>query len=140
MIKFKKLTPSAVIPKRATDGSAGFDLTYIGDSLVLREGEHAIFETGIAMQIPKHYAGIIKPRSGWAAKYAVDVLAGVIDSDYTGELKVILINHGREPLQIYTGDRIAQLVVTSHISNSCEIDNLHATDRGCGGFGSTGVN
>jgi dUTP pyrophosphatase len=140
MIKFKKLHPQAVLPTRATDGSAGFDLTYIGDSTILREGEHAVFETGIAMQTEPAKAGIIKPRSGWAVKYAVDVLAGVIDPDYTGELKVILINHGIEPLNIYTGDRIAQLVVMPFETEAHEVDNLHATDRGCGGFGSTGVN
>ena len=140
MIKFKKLNPQAVIPARATSGSAGFDLSYIGDSLVLREGEHVALETGLAMQIDADEVGIIKPRSGWAFKYAVDVLAGVIDPDYTGELKVILINHGREPLQIYTGDRVAQLVVTSFTSSAHEVDNLHATDRGSRGFGSSGVN
>jgi dUTP pyrophosphatase len=140
MIKFKLLNNRAKLPKRVTSGSAGFDLGYSGDSCVLKEGEHGIFETGVAMQIDDGEVGIIKPRSGWAAKYGIDVLAGVIEADYTGEIKVILINHGRQPLHIYTGDRIAQLVVVPHLSESCQIDNLHATDRGCSGFGSTGVN
>ena len=139
MIKFKKLTAEAQIPKRATDGSAGFDLYFSGDSCVLREGEHAAFNTSISCELPEHYMGIIKPRSGWAVKYGVDVLGGLIDPDYRGELKVILINHGQRPLNIYTGDRVAQLVVTSFIGRAHEIDNLSATDRGSSGFGSTGI-
>lgn len=139
MIKFKKLTPEAKLPKRATGGSAGFDLHYSGYSCVLKEGEQALFKTDISVQMPMNAVGIIKPRSGWALKYGVDVLGGVIDPDYTGELGVILINHGRQPLNIYTGDRIAQIVFMPKLSDVCEIDNLHATGRGSSGFGSTGV-
>lgn len=139
MIKFKKLNKEAKIPERATTGAAGFDLHYTGYSTVLHIGKRVIFETGIACELPGGCMGIIKPRSGWAAKYGVDVLAGLIDTDYRGEIKVILINHGDRPLHINTGDRIAQLVVTGFISESYEIDNLSATDRGTSGFGSTGV-
>jgi dUTP pyrophosphatase len=140
MIKFKTLTQTAQIPKRATEGSAGFDLHYDGDSCVLAEGEHAIFKTGIAMRIEPKQVGIIKPRSGWAYKYGVDVLAGVIDSDYRGELQVILINHGNRPLRIMSGDRIAQLVVTNYEPQAKTVSALDDTGRGSGGFGSTGVN
>ena len=139
MIKFKRLNKEAKIPKRATEGAAGFDLHYAGYSTVLHIGERVIFETGVACELPGGCMGIIKPRSGWAAKYGVDVLAGLIDTDYRGEIKVILINHGDRPLHINTGDRIAQLVATGFISESYEIDNLSATDRGTSGFGSTGV-
>lgn len=139
MIRFKKLTETAQLPKRATDGAAGFDLHYDGESLELYPGERQILATGIAVEFDYGIAGIIKPRSGWAAKYGIDVLAGVIDTDYRGEVKVILINHGDRPVQIRTDDRIAQLVVTMYEPHSCEIDNLSATDRGSSGFGSTGV-
>jgi dUTP pyrophosphatase len=139
MIKFLRLTNTAQLPKRATDGAAGFDLHFDGDSCVLREGEHAIFKTGIASQLSPGLAGVIKPRSGWAAKFGIDVLGGVIDEDYTGEIQVILINHGRRPLHINHGDRIAQLVVTSYVYHAQEADELSETARGSCGFGSTGV-
>lgn len=140
MIKFKRLTDTAKLPERATSGAAGFDLSYDGDSCVLREGEHAMFRTGISIATNPGIAGIIKPRSGWAAKYGIDVLAGVIDSDFRGEIQVILINHGNRPLHINHGDRIAQLVVIGYAECSEEVDNLDDTGRGTGGFGSTGVN
>ena len=139
MIKFKRLTDTAQIPKRATDGSAGFDLHYDGDSIELFSGEYLMLSTGIACELPPLRTAKIEPRSGWALKYGIDVLAGRIDEDYRGEIKVILINHGDRPVQIIHGDRIAQLVVTMYEPQSCEIDNLHATDRGSSGFGSTGV-
>jgi len=140
MIRFKRLTDTAQIPKRATDGAAGFDLHYDGDSLELYPGERQILATGIAVEFTYGIAGIIKPRSGLAAKYGIDVLAGVIDTDYRGEVKVILINHGDRPVQIRTDDRIAQLVVISYAANSEETAELDDTNRGTSGFGSTGVN
>jgi dUTP pyrophosphatase len=140
MIKFKRLTDTAQLPKRATDGAAGFDLHYDGDSLELYPGERQILATGIAVEFAYGIAGIIKPRSGLAAKYGIDVLAGVIDTDYRGEVKVILINHGDRPVQIRTDDRIAQLVVISYAANSEETAELDDTNRGTSGFGSTGVN
>jgi dUTP pyrophosphatase len=139
LIKFKRLTQTAQLPKRATDGAAGFDLHYDGDSLELFPGQQQIFKTNIAVELGPDNVGIIKPRSGWAAKYGIAVQAGVIDSDYRGSIQVILINLGDRPVQIYHGDRIAQMIVTTFVGESCEIDNLHATDRGASGFGSTGV-
>lgn len=140
MIKFKRLTDTAQLPKRATDGAAGFDLHYDGDSLELYPGERQILATGIAVEFAYGIAGIIKPRSGLAAKYGIDVLAGVIDTDYRGEVKVILINHGDRPVQIRTDDRIAQLVVIGYGTSHEEAGALDDTNRGTSGFGSTGVN
>lgn len=140
MIKFKKLTSTAQIPKRATDGAAGFDLHSDTDSFELYPGQQAIVNTNIAVELGSNVAGIIKPRSGWAAKYGVAIQAGVIDPDFRGAIQVILINLGERPLQVYHGDRIAQLLAFPFIGDSCEIDNLSATDRGTSGFGSTGVN
>lgn len=140
MIKFKKLTNTAQLPKRATDGAAGFDLHYDGDSLELYPGQQEVFNTNVAVELGERTAGIIKPRSGWARKYGVAVQAGLIDPDYRGPIQVILINLGERPIQIYHGDRIAQLVATPFVGESCEIDNLSATNRGSSAFGSTGVN
>ena len=138
MILFKRLTENAILPKRATEGAAGFDL-YTNDYCVeIHPLQQLEFKTGIACEIPKDWAGKIEPRSGWARKYGIAVQAGRIDHDYRGELIVILINLGKEPVTIRTGDRIAQMVVQPYMSESCEIDNLHATDRGANGFGSTG--
>jgi len=139
MIRFKRLTETAQLPKRATDGAAGFDLHYDGDSLELFPGQRHMFSTGIACELSPLRTAKIEPRSGWAVKYGVDVLAGRIDEDYRGELKVVLINHGDRSLHIYHGDRIAQLVVTMYEPQSSEIDFLSSTDRGAGAFGSTGV-
>lgn len=138
VIYFKKLLDNAVIPTRATDGSAGFDLTYIGDPCVLRAGHQNIFETGISMCIDRLSVGIIKPRSGLALKYGIGVQAGVLDSDYRGEVKVVLINHGREDVRFTTGDRIAQLLVVPIFTASKEVFEMPDTERGAGGFGSTG--
>lgn len=140
MIKFKRLTQTAQIPKRATDGAAGFDLSFDGDSMELFPGERYVFKTGISMETGEGMWGEIKPRSGWSVKYGVDVLAGVIDSDYTGELKVVLINHGDRSLHINHGDRIAQIIINSYVSEFKEVAAIEATNRGTSGFGSTGVN
>lgn len=138
MIYFKKLNDQATLPTRATCGSAGFDLHYSGLPCVLHAGEYGVFETGIALEMGALMTGIIKPRSGMAVKYGIDVLAGVIDSDYRGEIKVILINHGKDDVRFSTGDRIAQIVCTHYVGQSQEIQTLIDTPRGENGFGSTG--
>jgi dUTP pyrophosphatase len=139
MIKFKRLTQTAQIPKRATDGAAGFDLHSDIDSFEIHAGEHVVVNTNIACEIPDGYSGKIEPRSGWARKYKLDILGGRVDSDYRGSLLVMLINHGERPLQIYRGDRIAQIVVHPFMQESCEVDELDDTGRGENGFGSTGI-
>lgn len=139
MILFKRLTEEAILPKRSSEGAAGFDLYLSGDSDHLAPGEYKTFETGIRVTLESNHVGNIRPRSGWALKYGVDVLGGVIDSDYQGEIKVILINHGQESLYFNTGDRIAQLVVTDFHSHMAEtVHDPDESTRGEGGFGSTG--
>lgn len=93
MVKFKLLSETATAPTRATEGAAGFDL-YCNQHATLQPGVHAVLNTGVAMAIPAGFVGLIWPRSGMAAKHGVDTLAGVIDSDYRGEVRVSLINHG----------------------------------------------
>ena len=103
-------------------------------------GERAIIETGFAWHIWPGYVGMIRPRSGLAAKHGIDVLAGVIDSDYRGEVRAMLINHGAATVAIKAGDRIAQMVIQEYARMvPVEVDELTGTERGSGGFGSTGV-
>lgn len=138
-IYFKTLTDTAIIPTYGSDFAAGMDL-YADESLTIYPGTKAMVSTGIAVAIEPNTYLRIAPRSGLAHKNAIDVLAGVVDEDYRGELKVILINLGNEPFVVTAGDRIAQAI--NEVINRPEIrttDTLPDTARATGGFGSTGV-
>ena len=139
-IKAKK---GAVIPHYATEGAAGADISaYLSAPVTLRPCEYKAIPTGLFMEIPEGYEVQVRPRSGLALKHGITVLnaPGTIDSDYRGEVKVILINHSSEAFTIQNGDRIAQIVVARvHRLPFVEVDDLSATERGEGGFGSTGV-
>jgi dUTP pyrophosphatase len=138
MIQFKKLTDNAITPRRTTEGAAGFDI-YCNDFVTLRPSVHCLLPTGIAMAIPHGWVGLIWPRSGLAAKHGINVLAGVVDADYRGEVKVSLINHGHDVVEFKPGDRIAQILFQPVLLQSIEVDELSDTVRGDGGFGSTGM-
>lgn len=127
-------------PSKGTDSSAGFDLSSNEGKFQLLQGEKKLVDTGFCWKIPEGFVGIIKPRSGLAHKHGIDILAGVIDSDYRGEVKVIMQNHGRKTVNIDWRDRIAQMVVIPiSISNAViEVAELDDSVRGDGGFGSTG--
>ena len=140
MIKFKKTTDTAILPKRATDGAAGFDLHYDGDPVELFPDQRMILSTGISTEFAPNLVGEIWPRSGWAVKYGLDTMAGVIDSDYRGVIKVVLINHGDRSVHIRPCDRIAQMVFKTVVTESVESKEISETARNAGGFGSTGVN
>ncbi|MBX9909037.1 MAG: dUTP diphosphatase [Beijerinckiaceae bacterium] len=133
------------LPAYESDGAAGMDLRAAlgdGETLALASGETALVSTGLSLQIPAGFEGQVRPRSGLAARHGVTVLnaPGTIDSDYRGEVKVILINHGPAPLVIVRGDRIAQLVIAAVTRAALvEAATLEETVRGTGGFGSTGV-
>jgi dUTP pyrophosphatase len=136
-----RLTTSATIPKYATDGDAGMDLT-ASEPAVIFPHSRGIVSTGIAVAIPKGYVGLIHPRSGLAAKSGITVLntPGTIDSGYRGELKVILLNTSDLKFRIEVGDRIAQLVIQEYVhAEIVEVSKLPASERGEGGFGSTGA-
>lgn len=134
IVKDKKIP----IPQQKTAGAAGYDLSSTVHA-TLKPGERKLISTGFAWEIPINQVGFIKPRSGLAVKHGLDVMAGVIDSDYRGEVKVLLINHSNSTHMINIGDRIAQMVVLLHYSGPLtEVDTLHDTKRGCDGFGSTG--
>jgi len=142
-ILIKKLSKTAIIPKYETQGASGVDISAnINEDLTLATNESTLVPTGIAVSIPQGFEIQIRPRSGLAAKKGISVLntPGTIDADYRGEIKVILINHGNEPFIIRNGDRIAQMVVCPIVQAKFEqVDELSDTERGSGGFGSTGV-
>ena len=142
-IAIKKLHPQAVTPIYQSDQAAGADLHACLDSPVtLAPRETALIPTGIAIALPSGYEAQVRSRSGLAAKNSIVVLnsPGTVDSDYRGEVKVILINHSREDFVIQNGDRIAQLVIARHeTANFTPTDELDKTTRGSGGFGSTKI-
>ena len=144
MIKvlIKKLKPSVKLPSYKTNGASGMDLiAYIDKSIELKPGESCLVPTGLAVAFPKEYEIQIRPRSGLAAKNNISVLntPGTIDSDYRGEIKVILFNHSDKKFKINNNDRIAQMILTPVIKMDLEETNdLPETIRGEGGFGSTG--
>jgi dUTP pyrophosphatase len=129
------------LPSYATPGAAGLDVVAAEDLDLLPGQRHAV-ATGFALAIPAGFEIQVRPRSGLAFKHGISVpnAPGTIDSDYRGELKILLINHGSEPFAIRRGDRIAQLVPAAvTLATFNEVDTLDDTDRGTGGFGSTGV-
>lgn len=142
-LKIKKLDERAVVPQRATAGSAGLDLCAVLDApLTLNGGDTAVIPTGLAIEIPsENYAAFVFARSGLSIKHGIGLLnsVGVIDSDYRGEIKVGVINQKRESYTITPGERIAQLVLMP-VSNmpTEETAEISQTERGAGGFGSTG--
>jgi dUTP pyrophosphatase len=125
------------LPEYATEGAAGADLRAL-EAITLPAGGWAAVATGLFVEIPPGHVGLVWPRSGLAVRHGIDTLAGVIDSDYRGEVKVVLVNHGPEPLAIAPGDRIAQLLVQPVARVSFTRAALAPTARGAGGFGSTG--
>lgn len=133
----------AVIPEYKTSGAAGADLCALLDApLTIPAGSYAMVPTGLFFEIPEGYEVQVRPRSGLAAKYGVTVLntPGTIDSDYRGEIKIILINLGGSDFTINSGDRIAQMVVAPVTQASFSLtQSLSETERGTGGFGSTGL-
>ena len=141
-VLFKRLNQKAKLPSYKTAGSSGMDLmACIDEPITIKPNESKLVPTGIAIAIPEDTEVQIRPRSGLAAKSSISVLntPGTIDSDYRGELKIILFNHGKEDFIINNGDRIAQMVLVPIIKMEFEeVDSLPDTVRGQGGFGSTG--
>jgi dUTP pyrophosphatase len=129
------------VPSYTTDGAAGMDIV-AAEELTLHPGQRHAVATGFAVAIPHGYEIQVRPRSGLALKHGISVpnTPGTIDSDYRGELKIIMINHGNEPFPIRRGDRVAQIVPAPvQRARFAEVAELDDTSRGAGGFGSTGV-
>lgn len=132
------------LPSYATEHAAGADLrAAVSEEVIIQPGERALIPTGIAMALPDGFEAQIRPRSGLALKHGITVLntPGTIDADYRGEVGIILINHGDLPFHIHRGDRIAQMIIAPFVQAAWqESDTLSETDRGAGGFGSSGKN
>lgn len=128
-----------VMPSRGTDQAAGYDLSSAID-VSIHPGHRQVIPAGFAWQFPAGLCGQIWPRSGLAARQGIDVLAGMIDPDYRGEIGVVLINHGDDVFRVKKGDRIAQMVMVPFYAFGLSLtDELIETDRGADGFGSTGA-
>lgn len=137
-IKIKQLHPAARLPQRGSRWAAGADLCCI-ESFTLEPGRRTLVATGLAVEIPVGFYGRVAPRSGLAVKHGIDVLAGVVDADYRGELKVPLINFGSQPVRFEAGERIAQLIIEQ--AAMCDyvlVEELSDTERAEAGFGSSG--
>ena len=145
-IKFKKLAHAQDLPLPAyeTQSAAGMDIRAALEApIVLNPGDRTLIPTGLQMALPNGYEAQIRPRSGLAIKNGITMLnsPGTIDADYRGEVKVIAINHGQEAFTVNHGDRIAQMVIAPVVQLKVqEVSDLDETDRGEGGFGSTGIN
>ncbi len=142
-MKIKIVSKSGVLPAYETEGSAGMDIrAYLDEPMTIEPGERALVPTGLFMEIPTGNEVQIRARSGLAIKKGIGLVNGIgtIDSDYRGEVKVALINWGKEAFVIDNGDRIAQMVVAAYVKADVElVEELSETDRGVGGFGHTGV-
>jgi dUTP diphosphatase len=132
--------PPLDLPRYETPGASGLDLR-ADEPFTLAPGERRLVPTGLALELPRGHEGQVRPRSGLAVRHGVGVVngPGTIDSDYRGEVGVVLVNHGQAPVSFARGDRIAQLVVAPVVRAELElVEELSESDRGAGGFGSTG--
>ena len=141
-IRVKKLSPKAILPTYGSVEAAGADLyACLEESVTIQPGETVFIPTGIALEVPKGCAGLVYARSSMGAKrgLAPANMVGVIDSDYRGEIRVVLLNHGKVPQTVEHGERVAQFLITPVLTPQYEeVAELTDTDRGAGGFGSTG--
>lgn len=137
-LRFQKLHSDAVLPSRGSKEACGLDI-YSVEELTIKSGQRKGVRTGIAVAIPQGFYGRVAPRSGLALKMGIDVLAGVIDADYRGEIICLIINLGEQDFRVNVGDRIAQLLIEKVAILTPEWDEqLSITQRDSGGFGSTG--
>jgi dUTP pyrophosphatase len=138
LLPFKKLETNATLPTRGSAQAAGLDL-YSIENVVIEPKQRALVRTGLAVAIPEGYYGRVAPRSGLAVKKGLDVLAGVIDADYRGEIRCALYNSGDETIDLPAASKVCQLIIEKIITPSAVwADEISETDRGSGGFGSTG--
>ena len=140
-LRFKRIHPDAVLPSYAHPSDAGMDVRSVED-LTIAPGSRALVPTGLVMLLPPMYEAQVRPRSGLALKSGITVLntPGTIDSGYRGEVGVILVNLGDAPFEVKKGDKVAQIVIAPVTQPAIEeTDTIDETDRGAGGFGSTGV-
>ena len=142
-LQFAKLTESATPPRKGSIHAAGYDLAS-AQNTVIEPKCRMLVKTGIAVAVPEGTYGRVAPRSGLALKHGIDVMAGVIDSDYRGDVGVVLVNLGSLPFEVKAGDRIAQLIlerieINASVEEKSSVEELGVSARGASGFGSTGV-
>ncbi|HEV7796906.1 MAG TPA: dUTP diphosphatase [Pyrinomonadaceae bacterium] len=138
LLTFKRLDSKAILPTRGSSLAAGLDL-YACEDLTIQPGERVVASTGLAVAIPEGYYGRVAPRSGLATQKGLDVLAGVIDADYRGEIRCLLYNTGDEVIHLPAQSKICQLIIEKITTpEAVWADEISDTDRGSGGFGSTG--
>jgi len=138
-LRVKRLDDTAILPRRASGGAVGYDL-YCHEDVSIPPGHRHLVGTGVAIVLPTGTYGRVAPRSGFAVKHGLQVGAGVIDPDYTGEVKVLLFNHGDAVFEVKKGERVAQLVLERCETPEVEeVGAVEHTERGAGGFGSTGT-
>jgi dUTP pyrophosphatase len=141
-VRVKLVKAGAILPKYQTEGSAGMDLhAAVDEPVTIRPGERRLIPTGLAFAIPNGWEGQVRPRSGLAAKHGITVIntPGTIDSDFRGEVGVVLVNHGQESFVVKSGERIAQIVFARYDrAELVAVEELDTTARGAGGYGSTG--
>ncbi len=138
LLSFRRLDPKAILPTRGSSLAAGLDIYAIED-LTIQPGKRALARSGLAVAIPEGYYGRLAPRSGLATQKGLDTLAGVIDADYRGELRCLLYNAGSETIHLPAQSKICQLIIERIITpEAVWADEISETDRGGGGFGSTG--
>ncbi len=137
-IKIKKLKDNAIIPKSMHKGDAALDI-YSCIDINIQPGERVLIDTGISMAIPQGYFGNIRDRSGLAVKHGLHTMAGVVDSNYRGEIKIVIINLSKEEYSVKQGDRVAQMII-QEVNEIVleEVEDLDSTERGGGGFGDSG--
>ncbi|MDR1609757.1 MAG: dUTP diphosphatase [Holosporales bacterium] len=142
-INFQKLNVRAIVPTYGTEHSAGIDMAAcIDEDIIIAPSQIVIIGTGLAMEIPNGYFGMLCPRSGLAAKFGITLLnsPGVIDSDYRGEIRAVMINHSNSSFRVSHGMRIAQLIISPFRTATLEeVEGLEVSGRGSNGFGSTGI-
>ncbi|RKO93971.1 dUTPase-like protein [Blyttiomyces helicus] len=139
MLRVRKLSDKAQLPNRGSAGAAGYDLCS-AKNMTIAGHSRAVVPTDLAIAVPHGTYGRVAPRSGLAVKHFIDTGAGVVDEDYRGPLGVVLFNFGTQDFEVKEGDRIAQLVLERIVNPEVvEVESLEDTDRGAGGFGSTGV-
>lgn len=137
-LEFQRLDPRAVLPTRGSAAAAGLDL-YSIELVRLEPGQRVVARTGLAVAVPEGFYGRVAPRSGLATKNGLDVLAGVIDADYRGEIGCLILNAGSESIELPAQSKICQLIIEKIITPRAKwADDLGETERGAGGFGSTG--
>lgn len=137
-LSIRRLRHDAILPVRSTPHAAGLDL-FACEAAQIPAGRHGVVSTGIAIALPEDCVGLVWPRSGLSLKHGIGTLAGVIDSDYRGEIKVVLMNNGDRDYEIQKGDRIAQLLIQKiQLIDPVEVDVLPDSSRGESGFGSSG--